>query len=413
VLTSRIKAALRPPPWIWIVLAVVGNAWVLWTTLGWATPIYPVVPHRGLLSSPRVFPYPGVVPKPEMFDAGVLLWGSERFQAHQDPLAPKFFGDSGVVYNYPSGWRILSWLRLNRGDRAALAWSFGLLFSATLFWLLPPTNGRAVLLQAAILLSPPNLNALGVGNGELLVVALVAASAKLAERSGLCRELLSLASLGLASVLKLYPAAGFGALAFCRTRLRWKPIVAGAIVGVWFLVTAAEIKSIMARTPQPFANAFGCEVLPARAANLLASHSRWLGLFPGLPAGLGLLAHARLAFRGAYFAVVALGIASGRRTQRLQPKPTGAADDVLMALGAVLFVAAFGIGNSWSHRLLVLILCVAAAARQEGRGRLLLFLVAALWSGLLTGGATFILEQALMWVLLFVLTREIGENVHG
>jgi hypothetical protein len=169
----------------------------------------------------------------------------------------------------------------------------------------------------------------------------------------------------------------------------------------------------MARTPQPFANAFGCEVIPARAANLLVSHSRWLGLFPGLAAGLKVLAHARLAFRGAFLAVVALGIASGRRAQRLWPELTGPADDVLMAVGAVLFVAAFGIGNSWSHRLLVLILCVAAAARQTGRGRLLLFLVVALWSGVLTGGATFILEQALMWILLFVLSREVGEHIHG
>jgi hypothetical protein len=414
--------ALRSP--IWIIPTLALYIWVLWATLGWTISSRNAGPQWGLLPSGWIFHNPVIaqpakpgwrilIPKPGLYDGDILLWGAERFEAGQSPLAPELLGDSNIRYNYPSGWRILTLFRLRRSDRIALGWAFALIFSATLFWVLPPSSCRAFLLHAAILTSAPCLNALGEANGELLVVALIALSALFAMKNGLCAEIASLLSLGLAATLKLYPAAGFGVLGFRRGQFRWKPIFAGAIVIFWFLITASEIATVVKRTPKPVINAFGWELLPLRARSFLNSHSEWCAGSPQLAKIVAGIANAKTAIRIAYLSVVVIGLECGRRARRVAPKPDTGAADILMAMGAGLFVAAFGIGSSWSYRLLVLILCIGAAARRGGQGWLLLLLVAGLWSTLLTNGPEFIVEQLLLWTLVFVLSREVGENAFG
>src|SRR5205823_3489116 len=103
---------------------------------------------------------------------------------------------------------------------------------------------------------PPCLNALGQGNGELLVVALVAISAQLAARTGRLSEIFSLLSLGLSALLKIYPAVAFGVLALYRRRSFWKTVVAAALVALWCLANFSEIRAVVARTPRPFYWAF-------------------------------------------------------------------------------------------------------------------------------------------------------------
>lgn len=394
----------------WAFLAVIVHGWVLWAALGWTLSTRERTPHWAPPPSRVIFDERLFVKRPALFDSDVLLWGAERFQAGQDPLAPEWLGDSGIWYNYPSGWRILSFLHLHRSNLIELGWFLALAFCATLFWLIPPTSGLALALHALILSSPPGLDALGQGNGELLVVALIAVSAKFAAGEGRWRNVSSLLSLGAASALKLYPAAGFAALAARGRRLRWQALAAGAIFGFWLLLERSAIRDVIARTPQPWADAFGCELLMVRARHLLDSHSSWIHAGTPFAALVGLVARAGSAFRFAYFAVVGLGIASGLRARRLDPEPKRLPDRVLLLMGSVMFVASFGIGSSWGHRLLVLSLCIAAVARCERRAALLALLVIALWSNLMDQGVAFVVEQALMWALLFVLSRKIGEN---
>lgn len=369
-------------------------------SLGWT--FAPDAPPRW--GSSAIKAVPRVIPQPLLFDTKVLLWGAERRSAGEDPLDDAFWGRDHVVYNYPPGWSWLSWLHLDRSDLKSVAWGFVLTFAAAFIFLLPPITPGAVCLHALVLLSPACLNATGQGNGELVVIALVLVAAKLAARPGWFAAALAATSLGVAALLKLYPMIGFAAL-LRRGRRAWPALVGAVLVLVAFVAMRHDIVAVVQRTPHPAHTAFGCQVLSERAGLVLGAHRSILADHPALRDAVTFLARSGPALRFAALVLIAGVFLIARRRAFSTDGPS--AFDPGMALGCLLFLGAFSIGSSWSHRLLALLPCLAAAW-QAGRLGLTAFVVAVLWSTAFDQQWLFAVGQVLAWSAAAVLSWELG-----
>lgn len=350
-----------------------------------------------------------VVSSPNLMDTTVLLWGAERVASKQDPLSPDLTGNDNIVYNYPRAWGLLGLLKLTRSHVIAAGWLLAALLSATLFCLVPPITFSAVGIHAALIYSPPWLNAIGHGNGEILVVAL-ASFAALAHRGTPRVTMLSSAMLALASMLKVYPIIGFAVLALRPPRVVLIPLLVGIAVTAGFFLDFAHIRTVIERTPQPAHNAFGVTVIAARARELVRHDSRWLHQNGSIRSAITTATGSDGVLRAAYLALVSVALVAGFRSKSLtagSPKP----DDMLMRMGTFLFIGAFAIGASWSYRLIVLLPSIAAAARTRDARLVLSLLLSAFWLGALSSGIGFVLEQAVMWGLGALLVFELGERM--
>lgn len=344
-------------------------------------------------------------------DADILLWGAEKFQAKQDPLDSRFFGESNIYYNYPSGWRFLALLGLRRSDTQALGIFFAVVYAAALWWILPPINGRACLLHLLIVASPATLNVIGEGNGELLVAALLAVSIKFATKRNAFSDAISLGSLVWASLLKLYPAVCFGGLVLLMRRRKWIPFLIGVLVAGWFFWTSADIKTVIERTPKPFLNGFGCEMLPVRAQTLI--DAPWLYSASWASEVIKLFANREAMFRVVFFLVVGGFVGIGYRGNAKRPGNIISDDDqALLLFGALIFIGSFGIGNSWNHRLIASVPWLMATFHRQNRVGMTTLFAATLWFATFNSDTWFLSEQVVFWVVLSICAFQVGKVSH-
>lgn len=384
----------------------------LWLCLGWTLKPEPSQAAWGLQTP--LLRNAGIAPAPYLFDSFVLAVGAEIRGTGGNPLDAKFIGSDGVVYNYPYAWTSLAFLNLNRSHTALIAWGLGLVFCAALLMLIPPFSPLSAACHGVVIISPPALNAIGQGNGELLVLALLMGASLLALKRGIKSQLLAASAISGASALKLYPAAALGALLVPRDFRRLIPFVTLVVVSAHFVAIREEIKIIVERTPKPFFQSFGCEVIPARAENLLKSGSSWSNPETVTGSLIHAVAEARPAFRTLFISLTALGFLLGwRSAEHYSLKYPDERAALMMSFGAILFLAAFGLGASWTHRALVLVFCLASCVVTGRSVPLIAMLIGMLWSPVITKGATFALEQFLMWTGVFILSRELGIIMRG
>lgn len=351
-----------------------------------------------------------IVEKPDFFDAKVLLLGSEFYRSGQNPLLEEEPID-GILYNYPSGWQFLSWFSLDRSDTILLSAIFAVGFSVGLLILIPPDALSSVLIHALVVFSPPYLNALGMGNGELLVVVLIIAAMKLGVMSErISSRISSIVILIFATTLKLYPAVLLGILFIQYRKYSWKitTVIALGIIVAWGLVNLDDIRLVASRTPQAFHSAFGCLLIPLRAENSLISYT---GSFSGSSAYNNVIiqiANSQFWFRLFYVFIVIVFITLGFFKNRSVIIGNHRKAELLMIAGMVLFISTFGIGASWGHRLLCLVLCIPAVRFHRQPRILLTTIIIILWGNLLDSGLLFIIAQLIFWTAVAWFSFQVG-----
>jgi hypothetical protein len=340
-----------------------------------------------------------------MFDSRVLAFGAELYSQGEDPHAERYWGVDGIVYNYPSAWRFLTWMGVTRSNYLVLGFALAVLFLGCLWLVIPVGTPLSAAVHLAIVFSPPALNALGQGNGELLVIALLGVGMLWAKKESRGSEIAAPAVVFLASLLKLYPAVCLLPLWARRGGRKWLAVLFLVAFLSLLLWKRGEIRSVLERTPEPFAQGFGCLVIANRADNLLRAHSRFLTYSSELASIVTFASKGRTVLRLGFVVLVMTGIFAGwRRALRGGSE----AVDLRLAFGAALYLGAFGIGSSWSYRMLVLVFCLAGLVGEPRLRPLLWFLLAVLWSSTLTSGVAFVVEQALQWGAVAALSYELG-----
>ncbi|MBL8730597.1 MAG: DUF2029 domain-containing protein [Planctomycetes bacterium] len=315
-----------------------------------------------------------------------------------DPLADNPGDPWGRALNYPRIWLLPALLGVGPQHSDSFAIALLVVFAASLLLLLPlaTTPARSATL-ALCLFSPVTWLAIERANSDMLVFALLAASAwALAHRPRT-----SAALVGTAAVLKLYPIFALGGLLGLprRTALWLVGSIGVAFLG-YLLWIRADLAAIQANSLAWNRISYGITQLP----DAVSANTGW----PRQP----LLVAA--------FVAIAITLIAGLCVRRRWTLPTESGPTLhAFRIGAGVFVGTFCLGSNFDYRLLCLLPVVPQlvdwCATTRGRVRLAVGAQAALiplllWSmtwrkhlAATIGSETpgLMLDEVLTWLLVF------------
>lgn len=354
------------------------------------------------------------VPRPIFYDLQVLLWGIESHREGRDPYAPDPAGRP-FWFNYPSVWLGLA------GSGAGLPWTrpaglaLAAAFAATALVVAMPRRPSDAAWFAALLFSPATLESVSHGNNDLLIFLLLAGAAALWAWRRPLGGWPALGLLGLAAVLKLYPACALLAFLDKRRRAWIAAFATGGALLVYFAFHFQELLLVSERTPRPHALAVGCQVLASR---LLSGAERAPEVMEFFERAGGFAFWSKLLPAASYATLLALlGACAwfGARGSVSGEEPGSALSRACFRLGGWSFVACFAIGHNYIHREILLFL-TGAWLLARPRTAWLAWLAAVLaWLGAATTGALFLLGQIGSWIfiggLAFWLVRDLAPDV--
>lgn len=226
-------AASRPA---WLVPSAVLFAVVLFSWMTW-------------VHSPRLLVVFGVFNYGTWFiDSYAILATNDALKAGLDPSQPNPFDPLGRPHSYSQWWFALGWLGLTRDNNFLFGGLFVVAFLTAALATLRPRDPRDVVVAALCLLSPPVMMAVNRANNDLVVFALVGFAALLVVREARWPALAGASLLGIATGLKFYPVVSGFALLGLRPVRRMRPLVitagilcAAAFVHVWSYFRQAVI----------------------------------------------------------------------------------------------------------------------------------------------------------------------------
>lgn len=278
---------------------------------------------------------------PPFLDLHNVLAAIECERQGLDPLASNPCDALGRPMNYPRVWLALGALGAGTGWTLPLGVAFGALALVAGLLALRPAGARQGLLAGALLCSPALMLLVERGNVEAVVLALLAAGAGLLGSSRPARQVLGLAAVAAAAVLKLYPAAGLAAAAI-RGRPRWLSSAAAGLasaLAVHFWATRADLAQIFRAIPRGKSVSYGADLVATEIARVAGTTAPRM-LAPFLLAAL---------------AAAAWG---ARGTERRGAPPATGAAGAGFVLAAILYLATFAAGANWGYRLALLFLAV-------------------------------------------------------
>jgi hypothetical protein len=272
---------------------------------------------------------------PWFIDSYAVLAASDAVRAGIDPFGSNPLDIYNRAHSYSSWWFHLGDLGLTRQDNFLLGGSWVALFLAAGLLLLRPPGLRALLLGAAVLLSPAVLLAIDRANNDLVIFILLTAGLLPLRDSAWPRIAWFALMTLLATGLKFYPIAVAPALLLLRPRQRMLAATCGLIVaGVALLASLwSDLQHATILTPIN-AYTFG--------APIVFRDLGWTG--PGaLLTGGVLLALAAVFCHGRGWSV------------NLDGPPASLDRRLAFASGALLLAGCFVTGVSFAYRLIFVI----------------------------------------------------------
>jgi hypothetical protein len=299
---------------------------------------------------------------PIFHDLHVVRLGWETQQAGGDPLMA-----ADHPFNYPR--MILLAGRL--GGLQLPAEAEGLLsaalFLGTLVVVLKPRSRCEAVFAALVIASPPVLLMIERGNLDQWVLVLVAAGLALLARSRPENWTMAAGAvlLGLATLIKLYPAAVMvGAAIFWRGLRRRVLVLAGLAVVLWCVLDLEEIVMVIKKTPR------GLE--PAYGRMLAGSRYYWEVVGPHWTAEAA-RSYQAIVMPGSFLICAGLLLAAAGIGWRLRWRFYGTmvppVGQVFFWAGALIYAGTFLLGSNWSYRLVFLLLCVPGLWQSARLGR--------------------------------------------
>jgi hypothetical protein len=292
--------------------------------------------------------------RPTFADLKAYTWAMQVYDSGVDPLT---VASSSIepVYNYPRIWLHASALGL---DRVPLV-TFGLVFDGmllvSLFFLMRVRDLSGVVLIAVVLASPPLHLLLERGNIDIAIFVLVVlglySGGELAGPAAAAMEALSL---GIASILKLYPFAALCTKVVTSSRSRrWIYVVVALATALIFVCEREELKQVSRKTPRPhYDAAYGAAVLSDR---MLVRYN--LSDQINVEVGHESFSSPRLVASGIYLAAALtacwLGLIRGGPLGRVYGPPW---KWCAFCSGVAIYCGSFLLGNNWRYRLVFLVL---------------------------------------------------------
>lgn len=273
--------------------------------------------------------------------------GHETYLANPcDPKARPFV--------YTPAWKLLSAFPVTRAWTLPLVLSWIALFFAALYALPRAPGTRGAVAMAAAMLSPATIMVIDYGNNEMLIFALATAAALLLGRSWAARRI-AYVLIGLAAVLKYFPALAFAAALRERTT-RLFAIAALAIVAmlafVWLAGSQLGLALGALGMMSPLSMVFG---LPNVSEVLLKQ---------GASTELALAARIALTVL-----VIAGGLLLSRHTGlRAAVAELAAPQRDCLLVGGLLLLAAYLAGQNVDYRQIYTIMILPALCALRGPG---------------------------------------------
>ena len=337
---------------------------------------------------------------PRFADTRVITSGWDCARKGYDVLKTNPCDPWARPMNYPRLWTLPSHVGLGAGATAYVALAMIVAFLVATYFLMGRISVRMAIYYLLCLVSFPVLLLIERGNNDMLVFALLVATAgALAwlNRPGIG---IAVALILLATALKLYPIAAAHAL-FLRLRGReqWLAVGVVGVAAIYALVTRQDLAFIQASTPRPAALGYGINV-PIQAL---------FGDLNGLAGGH--LSHS-IELVAIVLVLVGLVAATLWLARRLPPRrlegrhPRETFVGLLFSLGASVYVLTFLLGNDWDYRLSLLLLTVpqmfawsaSPGLAREGRVGLVAVLTG-LWLAEVSVYPVFFIVQLLLFAL--------------
>lgn len=348
----------------------------------------------------------GVVPlHPKFFDMHAVTdhaaCAAKGFNAYVlnacDPIIP---------FNYPPVWLWLRHLGIDGSDSTWLTVSMTIVALGVLTTLL---KGRSIgdgLIASLAIVSPSMMMGIERGNVDLLILALVGATALIFAEHRLSRMGASVAIIGLAVVLKLFPVFCVALAARFSRRTLLFSLMLAAVSSIYFVVIADYLPIIRHNTPSISLLSYGYKVPFLGLDKLLSEAGRpvsglvdtWVPISAVI---LTLVLAAAIVF------------VSYRRGGSYCTADTSVAGTAFL-FGAGIYCGSFMLGANFTYRLIFLLLCLPQLQDWQMRSpsandftiaiarALIVAVLVMLW---LNGNSIFLFVPQLMdWLLFFGLT---------
>jgi hypothetical protein len=342
-------------------------------------------------------------------DLRVISGSAESYAAGYDPGLNNPFDPYNRLFNYPRIWYILLASGINMGWTIPMGLILVGLFLAAVNFFPSRLDKTSSILMALVLFSPAVLLGVERGNVDLLFFFLAALSLLFVERSAP----VTLATVLVGMLFKLYPIFGIGVLVSQDAKRSLKYILAGTLLtAFYFLLTWNDLLHVFEATQKGNDLSYGVNVILVFLASYLVGGSGWLKVL------LYVLAFAMLVF------AVAFGI-----RYRWQTEATDLRNRRAFWVGAGIYVGTFLLGYNWDYRFMFLLFTIPQLSEwlKTPKGplsRVTLLVVAtmllAVWSFLWrlpTQGlhpwaeGLYFLDQAATWILFSGYSFLIGGRV--
>ena len=273
---------------------------------------------------------------PSFADLRVITAALDSYRDGHDPLTDNPSDPWKRPMNYPRVWLLLAWLGVTEKDTTTLGICLVFTFYASFLMLVGRIRPMEGALYGVFLCSPALMLGVERANIDLLVFAFLSLALVFLIRKS--SRIWFYAVVILCSVLKLYPICGFALALRERTRRAVAILASGlAIFSFYVFAIREDIRAIVAGTPDAFFPAYGRRLL----FRVLENYE--FNVDPG--------------FDSAVLASVLIAIA-GLLTLRTRPPQfcVGAAEK--MVVGLAIYAGTFLMLNSFSYRLVFLLLAV-------------------------------------------------------
>jgi hypothetical protein len=328
---------------------------------------------------------------PYFADLRGVVAGTERLRAGIPPMTPDFHDPWMRPYNYPWWWLYTDRLGLQMKTVMGFGIGMALLFFVSAFYVLGSLSAFEGLVAGLFLISCDVMFGIERANVDLVIFCLITLALGL-------RRFLPLSStvMGLAAILKLYPAMAFAAL----LTPPWRKSLPWIGMGLLFFVIGEsdhfhDFLTAMSHSPN------------MRTGVLSFGSTSW-GLVLMDRFGRNDLDHVVFII-GTVTLLLAVGVGAWIRPQ-VELKPEWERQVFAFRLGAGLYLGAFALGTNHDYRAVFFLFCLPLLflflKEKEGRRRwgvatLTLILVYVNWE-LLAGESNlglFLLKQGIAWIL--------------
>lgn len=347
-------------------------------------------------------------------DVRVITHASESIAAGKDPLIENIADPWGRQLNYPRVWQSLLFLGINEKHTTLLGFLFISLFLAGVILFirgLKPTN---LLIFFPLLLSPAVMMGVERANTDLLIFFLLSLIVIFAKK----RANLAMLTIGIASILKLYPIFATGVfLILNRKKALTCIFICSCVMVLYCVMTFSDILKIREVTPIGVVLGYGARVFQTSVGEI---YYPWLYQAK-------VLTIAGIAFIGIR-AVTLFNI-----RLRVSSDVESSYEMNGFRVGSCVFLGTFLVGTNWDYRMMILLFTVPqlwvwaknsmCAVSMQSKATLV-FISFSLWSMFLaqfTRGIpygpliSFVLDEFSNWFvfasLLFLLIRSLPEWV--